>query len=117
MGLPGIPNPTFFGIQLTSERQKYFLILGLCILTQITLMRLVKSRFGRSLQAIRDDELAARVMGVESFKYKVLSFAIAAFYAGIAGAFYASWISYISPDSFQFIDSKIPIKHSNINVA
>ncbi len=107
MGLPGIPAPTIFGFALKSETAKYYLVIALCVVTQITLTRLIKSRFGRSIQAVRDDELAARVMGVESFRYKVLSFATSAFYAGIAGAFYASWIGYISPDSFLFLDSSM----------
>ena len=107
MGLPGIPAPSIFGFELKSETAKFYLVIVLCVITQITLTRLIKSRFGRSLQAIRDDELAARVMGVESFRYKVLAFATSSFYAGIAGAFYASWIGYISPDSFQFLDSSM----------
>ena len=105
MGLPGIPPPTIFGIALRTPVSRYYLIILLCVVVQFTIMRLIKSRFGRALQAIRDDELAARVMGVESFRYKVLAFAIAAFYAGVAGAFYASWIGFISPDSFQFLHS------------
>jgi branched-chain amino acid transport system permease protein len=60
---------------------------------------------GIALQAIRDDEIAARAMGVHSAYYKVVVFMLGTFFAGIAGSFYAVYISFISPDSFKMMDS------------
>lgn len=55
--------------------------------------------------AIRDDEIAARAMGIDSSRYKVTAFTLGAFFAGIAGSFYAVYISFVSPDAFKMMDS------------
>jgi branched-chain amino acid transport system permease protein len=69
--------------------------------------RLINCRFGRALVAIRENELAAEAMGVNTTRYKIQAFVLAAFYAGIAGSFYAHFIKYISPDSFYIYESFI----------
>lgn len=69
----------------------------------VILQSLVHSRIGRALIAIREDEVAAEVMGIETTRMKVTAFALAAFFAGIAGGLFAFWFRFISPGSFGFM--------------
>ncbi len=93
-GLPGIPHWTsFFWV-------------GLGVLSVIVLsINLANSTHGRALFAIRDDEVAAEALGVDTTRYKVLAFVIGAFFAGIAGGLFAHYLSYLNPNSFTFIRS------------
>ncbi len=63
------------------------------------------SRFGRALKAIRDDEIAAESMGINIARYKVQSFAVSAFFAGVGGCLYAHFLGYINPSDFGFLKS------------
>lgn len=76
---------------------------GWCLLTLFVIMRLVRSNFGNTLKAIRDDEVAARAMGINTFKYRLTSFTMGAFFAGVGGALLASLITTIDPKMFLFI--------------
>jgi branched-chain amino acid transport system permease protein len=105
MGLPGIPRPTIFGYTFLGELPFYYLAILLVVFTHITVERMLFSRFGRACLALRDDEVAAEAMGIETYRYKVLAFCISSGYAGLAGVFYASWSTLFSPDSFQLTDS------------
>jgi branched-chain amino acid transport system permease protein len=105
MGLPGIPRPNFFGHPISNEVGFYYLGIALVVLVHFAIERMLFSRFGRACMALRDDEVAAAAMGVETYQYKVLAFCIASGMAGIAGVFYASWMTLLSPDSFQLTDS------------
>jgi branched-chain amino acid transport system permease protein len=105
LGIMGIPSPVIFGYEVTSRADYYYLILVLVVLTLGSMHRLIHSRFGRALVAIREDELAAESMGVNITRYKIQAFVLAAFYAGIAGSFYAHFIRFISPDSFYIYES------------
>lgn len=105
MGLPGIPAPTLGAFVFESKASFYYMILGFLVVTVFALQRVIHSRMGKALMAIRDDEIAARAMGVNSGYYKSTAFALGAFFAGIAGSFYAVYISFISPDSFKMMDS------------
>lgn len=100
MGIPGIPFPEFFGIQFRSNVHFYYVILGITIVMLFFTRRVLNSRIGRAWIAIREDEAAARAMGVEVFRLKLLNLAYGAFWAGVAGCFYAFFASFISPDSF-----------------
>ena len=93
-GLPGIPHwSTFFWV-------------GLGVLAVIVLsIRLANSTHGRALFAIRDDEVAAEALGVDTTRYKVLAFVLGAFFAGIAGGLFAHYLSYLNPNSFTFLRS------------
>jgi len=93
-GLPGIPAwANVFWV-------------GLGVLAVILLSRhLADSTHGRALFAIRDDEVAAEALGVDTTRYKVLAFVIGAFFAGIAGGLFAHFLSYLNPNSFTFIRS------------
>lgn len=102
MGISGIPEFCFFGIKFGSYRSFYFIILLLVILTTVLIQRLIRSPFGIALKAIRDDDVVAEAMGVQIVRYKITAFVISAMIAGIAGAFYAQYITYIDPTSFTY---------------
>lgn len=107
LGIMDIPEPTIFGYHIGSRTGYYYFILALVLLTLGSMHRLLDCRFGRALIAIREDELAAEVTGVNTTRYKVEAFVLAAFYAGVAGSFYAHFIGFISPDSFYIYESFI----------
>jgi branched-chain amino acid transport system permease protein len=107
LGIMDIPPPEFFGYVIESRLQYYYLIFGLVLLTIGSMHRLITCRFGRALVAIRENELAAESMGVHTTRYKIQAFVLAAFYAGIAGSYYAHFVKYISPDSFYIYESFI----------
>jgi len=73
--------------------------------TVYVVANLVDSTYGRGFLAVRDDEIAAEAMGINTTKYKVLAFVLGAFFAGIAGALYAHYITYITPEGFNFMKS------------
>ena len=108
LGIMDIPPPVAFrprdrlaaGILLPHSRPR-------AVLTIITMHRLMTCRFGRALTAIRENELAAEATGVDTTRYKVQAFVLAAFYAGIAGSFYAHFVKFVSPDSFTINESFI----------
>ncbi|MCK4258462.1 MAG: branched-chain amino acid ABC transporter permease [Halanaerobiales bacterium] len=100
MGIPGIPFPTLFGFRLTTNTHFYYIILAIAVIMLFATNRVLNSRIGRAWIAIREDETAARSMGVATFKYKLLNLIYGTFWAGVAGAFYAFFASYISADSF-----------------
>lgn len=105
MGIPGIPYPVLFGMKLKSNAEFYWIILGIAIIAYISIYLLINSRIGRAWIAIREDEAAARSMGVETYKYKLMNLAISAFWAGVVGCFYAFFSAYVSADSFKLDES------------
>ena len=107
MGLPGIPAPAFFGISMDNGYFYYYLALALAGVTILAMDRIVDSRLGRALIAIREDEVAAKSMGIPTTRYKITAFTVGAFFAGIAGRFYAHYTSFIDPQSFSFGESTI----------
>lgn len=99
-GIPAIPAPTIFGKAFESNTAKYFIILIILVLSIIVVHNLVNSRTGRCLLAIKGDSVAAGAMGINVFKYKLICFAISALLAGVAGAFFAHYLSFIDPSCF-----------------
>jgi branched-chain amino acid transport system permease protein len=93
-GLSGIPQHTNF-----------FWTFAFAALTIYAVGNLVNSTYGRGFLAVRDDEIAAEAMGINTTKYKVLAFVTGAFFAGIAGGLYAHFKQYISPEGFNFMKS------------
>ncbi len=104
-GLTGIARPELFGLDFTNKNVYYYIILAVTVLIFFIVYNIPRTFFGRALMAIRDDEDAAGFMGIQISKYKVSAFAISGLIAGIAGAFYAHYICYISPDTFVYNDS------------
>ena len=107
LGIMDIPPPNIFGYEIETRVQYYYLVFFLVLLTVVSMHRLMTCRFGRALVSIRENELAAEAMGVHTTRYKIQAFVLAAFYAGIAGSFYAHFVKYISPDSFYIYESFI----------
>lgn len=105
LGIASIPQPRLFSYTLTDQSDYYYLIFFLSLLVMFSLYRLLHSRFGNALIAIREDEDAAKAVGVDTVHYKLAAFSIAAFYAGLAGSFFAHYIRFIAPDSFTFWES------------
>lgn len=83
----------------------FFWVVLFVVLTLWLLRNLIYSPYGRAFIAIRDNEIAADAMGINTTKYKIMSFCIAAFIAGVAGGLYAHVLSFIQPDSFSFTKS------------
>jgi branched-chain amino acid transport system permease protein len=104
-GFKNIPHPTFFGVVLKSARQKYFLILALLTLSVAAVYNIVNSRSGRAFIALKNDEFAAQAMGINTQKQKLLAFGIASCIAGLAGAFFSSYVNYIDSTIFNYNQS------------
>jgi branched-chain amino acid transport system permease protein len=83
----------------------YYVILGLAVITVLSVYRLNYSRIGRAWEAIREDETAAELMGVNTFLLKLLAYAMGATFAGFAGAFFAARMKFVGPESFTFLES------------
>ncbi|MFN2123115.1 MAG: branched-chain amino acid ABC transporter permease, partial [Candidatus Promineifilaceae bacterium] len=107
LGIMDIPAPSIFGYAIESRTQYYYLIFFLVLLTIVSMHRLMTCRFGRALVSIRENELAAEAMGVHTTRYKIQAFVLAAFYAGLAGSYYAHFVKFVSPDSFYIYESFI----------
>jgi branched-chain amino acid transport system permease protein len=105
MGIPGIPPPRVFGAELTSPVHYYYLILAFAALMVFLIHRLYHSRIGRAWVAIREDEVAAASMGISVFGFKILAFTLSCLIAGLAGAFYAHFVTFISADQFGMGES------------
>jgi branched-chain amino acid transport system permease protein len=122
-GISGIPRPTFFGIPFNSDDDGfaavfglefspiyrtiflYYLILALALLTAFVTVRLRRLPVGRAWEALREDEIACRSLGINTTNTKLTAFAMGAMFAGFAGSFFAARQGFISPDSFTFLES------------
>lgn len=100
LGIKGIPTPEFFGIAIKGARNFYYLFLALAVLFLFVTSRVIRSRVGRAWMSIREDQLAAKSLGVEASHYKALNFMYGAFWAGMAGALYASYTRFIDSTFF-----------------
>jgi len=126
-GIGGIPRPTFFGLPFSAGGEEgsfahffglepttlhrvtflYYLILALALLTNWVTLRLRRMPIGRAWEAIREDEIAARSLGINLRNTKLTAFAIGASFGGFAGSFFATRQGFISPESFTFPESAI----------
>jgi branched-chain amino acid transport system permease protein len=106
-GITGIPHPSKVpGLEFRFDPLPYYyIVLAAIVLAIVMVVRLNRSRVGRGWVAIREDEDAAEVMGVPTFKLKLWAFAVGASTGGLAGWIYASKVSFISPDNFPFFTS------------
>jgi branched-chain amino acid transport system permease protein len=94
-----------FGITFESVYLYYYLFLVLAIATIVVTIRLQDSRLGRAWMAIREDEIAAKAMGINTRNVKLLAFAMGASFGGVAGAMFASFQGFVSPESFVLMES------------
>ncbi len=104
-GISPIKPPAIFGWELNQPLDYYFIVLIIVVLTIIITRRLDESRIGRAWAAIREDEIAARSMGVPVVRMKLLAFAIGASFAGAMGVIFAAKQSFVDPSSFGFMES------------
>ncbi len=102
MGL-SVPDMEIGPLVFSSDREKYYVIMGVTVLMALGARNLMRSRVGRAFTAIRDSDIAAATLGINLAYYKTLSFAVSAFYAGIAGGLLAFVLDFISPGQFNFI--------------
>ncbi len=122
-GISGIPRPTFFGIPFNATEEGFaarfglefspiyrtvflfYVILALALLTNWVTIRLRRLPVGRAWEALREDEIACRALGIDTVTTKLTAFATGAMFGGFAGAFFAARQSFISPESFVFMES------------
>jgi branched-chain amino acid transport system permease protein len=122
-GISGIPHVTFFGIPFTDDDNGfaatfhlefapihrtiflYYLILCLALLTNFVTLRLRRLPIGRAWEALREDEIACRSLGINTRNTKLTAFALGAMFGGIAGSFFSVRQGFVSPESFTFIES------------
>ena len=105
MGLTGIPRPSIFGMTIKSPAAYYYLAVVMTAIVCAVISNLLKSHYGRAIQSIREDPVAAEAMGVNVFRYKVMTFAISAAFCGFMGAFYAHYMRFVDPTTFNFEQS------------
>jgi branched-chain amino acid transport system permease protein len=96
-----VPRPSVFGTQLTSEWQIYLFLMFFVVLALVATLNLVRSRIGRAFIAIRDQDIAAEIIGINIFKYKLYAFAISSFFAGITGALESYYLGIANYEQFQ----------------
>ncbi|KRP90669.1 MULTISPECIES: high-affinity branched-chain amino acid ABC transporter permease LivM [Bradyrhizobium] len=124
-GVSGIPRPTLFGIPLSNTDDGlanklgieysathrivflFYLILALALLTNWATIRLRRLPIGRAWEALREDEVACRALGINTTTTKLTAFATGAMFGGFAGAFFATRQGFISPESFTFQESAL----------
>ncbi|EIM25655.1 high-affinity branched-chain amino acid ABC transporter permease LivM [Microvirga lotononidis] len=124
-GISSIPRATFFGIPFTAGEGGfaqtfglefngmhriiflYYLILVLALITNFVTMRLRRLPIGRAWEALREDEIACRSLGINTTNTKLTAFAIGAMFGGFAGSFFAVRQGFVSPESFNFLESAI----------
>jgi branched-chain amino acid transport system permease protein len=122
-GITGVPRPTLFGIPFNASDEGfaavfglefspvyrliflYYIILALALLTSFVTVRLRRLPVGRAWEALREDEIACRSLGINTTNTKLTAFAIGAGFGGFAGAFFAARQGFISPESFTFLES------------
>ena len=100
-----VPYASIGGFVFKSEASQFYLIMSIVVLCTFFAKNLARTRVGRAFVAIRDNDLAAQVMGINLFYYKLLAFFIGCFLAGIAGSLLAHWIGFMNAEQFSLIES------------
>ncbi len=100
-GISGIPKFALGDFVFKSNFRSYFLILVLAVISLFLVSRLVRSRVGRAWTAVREDQVAAAAMGINTSRYKLLSYASGAFFAGVMGVFFGHYLKLHPPQQFQ----------------
>jgi branched-chain amino acid transport system permease protein len=96
-----VARPRLFGMVLDSQLEMYYFLLFFVVLATVGTMNLVRSRVGRAFIAIRDRDIAAEIIGINIFRYKLLAFAISSFYAGATGVLYTYFLGIANYEQFQ----------------
>ena len=96
---------TFLGLTISGPMKYYWMLLLVLVIVIVINLRLQNSRIGRAWEAVREDETAARAMGIDTTKIKLLAFAMGASFGGVAGGMFAAIQGFISPESFVLVES------------
>jgi branched-chain amino acid transport system permease protein len=96
-----VPRPRLGTMVLSSQRDMYYFLLVFVVLAIVGVMNLMRSRVGRAFIAIRDQDIAAEIIGIDIFRYKLLAFAISSFYAGMTGVLYTYFLGIANYEQFQ----------------
>lgn len=97
----GLAPAQIGGLVFQTEKSLYYLIIGITVIMIAFAFNLTRSRVGRALMAVRDNDIVAEIMGINLFTYKTLAFAIGSLYAGIAGGLWAYYLRYVMVDQFN----------------
>ena len=100
-----VPRPELFGLILNTQGRLYFFLLFFAVLAIVATLNLVRSRIGRAFIAVRDQDIAAEIIGINIYRYKLLAFAISSFYAGVCGVLYTYYFGIANYEQFQLIVS------------
>jgi branched-chain amino acid transport system permease protein len=96
-----VPRPRIGSWVLSSHRAMYYFLLTFVVIAIVGTMNLMRSRIGRAFIAIRDQDIAAEIIGIDIFRYKLLAFAISSFYAGVTGVLYTYFLGVANYEQFQ----------------
>src|SRR6202163_507582 len=96
-----VPRPRLGSMVLSSQRDMYYFLLVFVVLAIVGALNLMRSRVGRAFIAIRDQDIAAEIIGINIFRYKLLAFAISSFYAGVTGVLYTYFLGIANYEQFQ----------------
>jgi len=100
-----VDRPTLFGFTFNTQGRLYYFLLFFTALAIIATLNIVRSRLGRAFIAVRDQDIAAEIIGIDIFRYKLLSFAISSFYAGVCGVLYTYYFGIANYEAFQLVVS------------
>lgn len=100
-----VPRPEIAGFIFKSKASYFYLVMAIACLATFAAKNLIRTRAGRAFIAIRDNELAAEVMGVNLWIYKLLAFFIGCVFAGVAGSLLVHYVAFATPDQFPFMNS------------
>ena len=96
-----VPRPSIGGFVFDSDRSYYYVVLVIAAIMVLFATNLVRTRTGRAFMAVRDHYISAEIMGINIFRYRILSFAVSSFYAGVAGALYGHSLRFVSSEQFN----------------
>lgn len=95
-----VPRPSIAGFQFESDQSFYYIVLAIAVVMILFATNLIRTRTGRAFTAVRDHYISAEIMGISLYKYRLLSFGISSFYAGVAGALYGHSLKFVSSEQF-----------------
>ncbi len=96
-----VDRPDLFGFILNTQGRLYYFLLFFAVLAIVATLNLMRSRIGRAFIAVRDQDIAAEIIGIDIFRYKLLSFAISSFFAGVCGVLYTYYFGIANYEQFQ----------------
>ena len=96
-----VPRPVIGGFSFESDRSYYYIVLAFTVVMTLFATNLIRTKTGRAFMAVRDHYISAEIMGISLYKYRLLSFGISSFYAGVAGALFGHALKFVSSEQFN----------------